>query len=89
MSDLKELTLQLIQACEQICLERTLLETMMEGAKVPGWKKMFESLKDDAAAKATIHEQFQPLYDVVQRESGADKALQELLRVLPKHGPTN
>lgn len=89
MSDLKSFTLRLLEACEQLYVERTLLESMMIGAKVPGWRAIYESLKNDNAAKAKVHEQFQPLYDLVQREADADKAIQELIRVLPKPGKVN
>jgi len=89
MSDLKILTVKLIGACEQLYAERTLLESMMTGAKVPGWRAMFERMKNDPETRTHIHAQFQPLYDLVQREADADKALEELLRVLPKHGRMN
>jgi hypothetical protein len=89
MADLKALALKLIASCEQLYAERTLLEAMMEGAKVPGWKKVFEEMKNDPQSRGIIRQQFQPLYDVVQRESDAGKALEELLRVLPKHDKVN
>jgi len=89
MGDLKFLAVKLIQVCEQLYTERTLLESMMVGAKVPGWRAMFEKMKNDPEIRPQIHAQFQPLYDLVQREADADKALEELLRVLPRSGPSN
>ena len=89
MSDLKELAVRLVQACEQLYAERTLLQSMMIGAKVPGWKAMYEKLASDPKALAEVHRQFQPLYDSIEREADADKAILELLRVFPANKDVN
>jgi hypothetical protein len=89
MRDLKQLALRLTRACERLYTERTLLESMMIGAKVPGWKAMYESLVNDPKARAEIRRQFQPIYDSIEREADEDKVIQELLKVFPANKDVN
>lgn len=84
MTEVELLLVTLVETCESLYAERTLLEALLKGAKVPGWKKMFDQLIADGETRKQIHQQFQPLYDLVKLESQASTALKELLRVLPK-----
>ena len=89
MRDLKQLALRLTRACEKLYVERTLLESMMIGAKVPGWKTMYASLVSDPEIRARIRLQFQPIYDAIEREVDEDRAIQELLKVFPANKDVN
>lgn len=89
MGDLKRLALRLTGACERLYAERTLLESMMMGAKVPGWKAMYDSLVNDPKMRAEVRRQFQPLYDSIEREADEGKAIQELLKVFPANKDVN
>jgi hypothetical protein len=89
MSDLKHLAFALIEACEKTYVERTILESLLVGSGVHGWREMYERLLADSETRRHIHASFQPLYDLAESESGAERALQELLRVLPKSGKVN
>jgi hypothetical protein len=84
MSDSKDLMLRLVAACERFWLEKQALKSLLISAKVPGWEKMFERLIADEEIAETAHQHFRPVYERVEREADADKAIQELIRVLPK-----
>ena len=89
MGNLNFLALQLLRACEQLYAERTLLEGMMRGVRVPGWKPIYDHLLNDQDMRAKIHQQFQPLYDLVEHDGAADKAILKLIRDLPKPDKLN
>jgi len=84
MTDMELLLLTLIETCERILLERNAMETLLVGAKVPEWKLAYGRLSVDPEFRADMHAKFQPLYALAKREAGAQEALAELLRVLPK-----
>jgi len=84
MSDMKELLLNAVESLERLYLEARVLEALLEGAHVPDWRRRAEDFSNDPVMQSLARRQFQPLYDVVRREAQADKALAELLRVLPK-----
>jgi len=84
MTDIELLLFTLFETCERVYLERNVLETLLVGAKVPGWKPAYERLLNDPEFRADIHAKLQPLYDLTRREAGAQEALAELLRVLPR-----
>ena len=81
--------MQLLRACEQLYAERTLLEGMMRGVCVQGWKPAYDHLLNNPEMRAKIHQQFQPLYDLVERDGRAGKAVLELIRDLPKPDKLN
>jgi hypothetical protein len=89
MTDTQLLLFTLIETCERLQLERNALETLLVGAKVPGWKPAYERLSVDPEFRAGIHAKFQPLYDLTKREDQAQRALEELLRALPKPDKLN
>ena len=89
MSDLRHLTFALIQSCERLYAERQLLESLLTGSGVNGWREMYGKLLLDPEIRRGIHAQFQPLYDLAESEADAERALQALLRVLPKSGKVN
>ena len=89
MSNLKTLALTLVEVCERTYRERTILESMMDGARVPGWRGMYLRLSNDQQMQDKIHAQFQLLYDLIKREGDVDKAILELIRVLPKPDKLN
>jgi len=85
MTDIELLLYTLIERCEQLYVEKIALETLLIGANAPGWQKMRERLlSEETELRQRIHASFQPLYDLAKREAQAGRALQELLRVLPK-----
>jgi len=84
MKDSKLLLITVIETCERLYFERQLMEGLLIGARVPGWRSTYDRLLNEPAERRFVHEKFQPLYDLANREADADKALEELLRVLPK-----
>ena len=89
MSDLKALTLKLLSVWEQSYFERSILETLLHAARVPGWENRYKELLNDPVSLATIHALFAPVYERVQNAANAEEALREFLRVAPKPGPPN
>ena len=83
MNESKELMLKLVAVCEKFWLEKQALTCLLDGARVPGWKAMDERLLADPGIQQTAHEQFRAVYERVEREADVDKAIQELIRVLP------
>src|SRR5437867_391995 len=89
MNESKELMLKLVAVCEKFWLERQALTCLLDSAHVPGWKAMYEKMLADPGIQKTAHEQFRAVYERVEREADADKAIQELIRVLPKTDKMN
>jgi hypothetical protein len=84
MKDSKLLLITVLETCERLYLQGKILESILTAAHVPGWRELYEKRLNESEAKDFVHQTFQPLYDLANREVGADKALEELLRDLPK-----
>ena len=57
----KELAMQLVVSLEEYYLRYTLLETILDAAKVPGWRRRFEEVFPLPAARASARRRFQPV----------------------------
>jgi hypothetical protein len=88
-ADDRDLILKLLRALEQMCFERSILESLLVGAKVPGWRTTYEQMLADNSIRQPFHEQFRPAFEQLQREASAGQAIRELLRSLPKRGKPN
>ena len=82
----KEWISKLMFAYEQLYLERYALESLLVGAKVPGWKPMYERLLRDTETKKHVHALFQPIADLLQREIDEEAEFEQLLLKLPRSG---
>lgn len=85
----RDLNLKLLRALEQMYFERSILESLLVGAKVPGWKAMYEQMLVDTSFREPVHELFRPAFEQVQREVSAEQAIRELLVALPQRGKPN
>jgi hypothetical protein len=83
------MTLQLLSAFERIHFERSILETLVRAARVPGWEKRYRELLEDAPLRAKNHALFAPVYERLQHAANAEEVLLEFLKALPTQGRPN
>jgi hypothetical protein len=76
------LALRLVDQLEEYYLRNTLLETILDSAKVPGWRQMFEEVFPLPAARETARRAFRPVRDRILDAPDLTTALRELLRTI-------
>jgi hypothetical protein len=75
----KELMMKLLAACERLFFERSVLESLLVGAQVPGWRPMHERLMKDDSCRAPVRALFRPAFEQAQREANWELAIEEFL----------
>lgn len=83
----KELAMQLVDSLEEYYLRYTLLETILDAAKVPGWRRRFEEVFPLPAAKESARRRFQPVRDRILDAPDLTTAMREMLKDIPGTGP--
>jgi hypothetical protein len=83
----KEIALQLLDCLEEYYLRYTLLETMLDAHKVPGWRQQFEEVFPFQPARDSVRRRFQPIRDRILGAPDLSTAVRNLLEAIPKGGP--
>jgi hypothetical protein len=84
MSELKELAMKLVAACEHFYLEKCVYQVLLEGAHVQGWQTLYEENMRDPQMIAANRKTFAPIYDAIEREGDSEEAVRRVLKLLPK-----
>jgi hypothetical protein len=79
----KELAMQLVDALEEYYLRWTLMQTILEAHKVPGWRKQFDEVFAFPDARASVRRQFQPVRDRILDAPDLSTAVREMLKDIP------
>lgn len=87
MSSDKEMILKLLGACEKLFFERYVLQSLLMGAKVPGWQEMYDKLVADPLCRSTTRLIFEPAFEAIRTEMNWEQALEGFLRDLPDKKP--
>ena len=80
----KELAMQLVDCLEENYLRYTLLETILDEAKVPRWRQTFEELFPLPKARATARRRFQPVRDRILDAPDLKTVMREMLNDSPR-----
>jgi hypothetical protein len=85
----KELAMQLVDSLEEYFLRCTLLETILDAAKVPGWRQSFEEIfpLPAARASASARRRYQPIRDRILDAPDLTTAMREMLKDIPGIDP--
>ena len=75
----REQILKVLAACEQLMFERNVLESLLVGAKVPGWKPMYVRMLKDDSLRAPVRALFRPAFEQIEREANLERAIGEFL----------
>jgi hypothetical protein len=76
----KELALRLVDRLEEYYRRYTLLETMLDAYKVPGWRQQFEEVFPLPEAKETAHRIFWPVRERILDAPDLTTAVREMLK---------
>jgi hypothetical protein len=83
----KELAMQLVDSLEENYLRYTLLETILDVAKVPGWRQIFEEVFPLPEAWASVRRRYQPVRDRILDAPDLTTAMREMLKDTPGNDP--
>jgi hypothetical protein len=83
MSELKDLALRLVAACEEFYFEKCLYQTLLEGTHVRGWQKHYDEMLQNPEMRAKNRETFAPIRAAIEQEGDAEAALNRFLNTLP------
>jgi hypothetical protein len=84
----KDIAMRVVDQLEEYYLRCTLLETILDASKVPGWRQMFAEVFPSPEARASVKRQFEPVRERILDAPDLTTAVREMLGGLPKTGPT-
>ena len=85
----KELAMQLVDSLEEYYLRNTLLETILDARKVPGWRQQFEEVLPLPEARASARRRYQPVRDRILEAPDLSTAVREMLKGISGTDPTD